>query len=107
MRLKDTPERNAGCCLWIAIAVFLANALDYTTTVVALEIGAREQNPIANFFYAQWEIQGLLWFKLVGTFLFIIFGWRRPRLSLFAICMYCAVSLSNLWVIYQILTRQM
>ena len=105
LTLKPLPEPRQPIryCLWSALAVVLANALDYMTTVMALKIGAVEQNPLAQFFFENWGNSGLLYFKLCGTLLFIVLAWRKRLLALIAVSMYCAVSLSNLWVIYQLM----
>ncbi len=43
----------------------LVNVLDIYLTYLLLNIGGDETNPIANYFFRRWNIQGLVAFKMV------------------------------------------
>lgn len=102
LRSKAAPQSFA-VSIWLTVAIILVNLLDYASTIVALKLGAHEQNPLASFFYNSWSDLGLLGFKIVGTFLVILVAFKNQKIAWLCLYLTTAVVLNNLLVIFYLL----
>ena len=63
----------------VIVAYALFSLADWTTTAIALALGARERNPIAASLYYQYGAAGLLLFKVLVVTLIVGVLLRIPR----------------------------
>ncbi len=84
----------------------LINCLDIFMTYTLLRRGAIEANPIANYFYQNWNFNGMIFFKLVTVAAVCVIAqvvaWKKPRtarfLLIFGSLIVGAVVIYSLWL---------
>jgi uncharacterized membrane protein len=101
--MQSRTNTRQPSALWPALGVILSQALDFVSTMIGLKLGGSEQNVLVAFFINNWGAVGFLAYKFCGT-LFIVYMIRgRQTANWLVASLYCGVTLSNLWVVYQLL----
>jgi len=86
-----------------SIGILLAQLLDFATTVVALRLGAVEQNGLMAPLINTYGVDTFLTIKVITGIVLAWFAWRRPLAAWLISLVYYAIALWNLGVIYRIL----
>jgi hypothetical protein len=88
-----TKEVKSGSLLWRVFAshlplqnettlFILVNVLDIFMTYTLLRLGGLEANPIANFFFRRWNVQGMVFFKMTVVAIVTILAQAIARYNL-------------------------
>lgn len=84
-----------------AAAIVLSQLLDYLTTVISVQFGAVETNPIMAPFVTNWAL--FLFIKVVATSFLVWATWKRPLAATITAGLYLLVGINNLFVLSQLI----
>ena len=101
--MQSRTNTRKASALWPALGVALSQALDFVSTMIGLKLGGSEQNVLVAFFINNWGPVGFLVYKLCGTLLIVYLIRGRQTANWIVASLYCAVTLNNLWCVYQLL----
>lgn len=96
MESKVTPWQWAAC-----IGIVLCQILDTATTIIGLNLGGTEQNPVINF-VLQWGLFPFIAFKLVLAVLLGYLALVTKYVVWILIALYAVVIVNNINIIGQL-----
>jgi len=86
---------------WVA---FVANAYDYVTTVIGLELGAQEANALPNYVLTNYGYAGFTVFKILCVVAFTAIGWRSRVYATILATPIMLAAVSNTVIIAELLS---